>query len=66
MVAKKNHRFLFTLLGLDYFAREENLNLLSEQDLNLCMKESGIKNYKIFYINLFGFKSNFLIFGKIV
>lgn len=63
---KKNHRFLLTLLGLDYFAREENLNLFSEQDLNWCMKESGVKNYEIFYINLLNFKSNFVIFGKIV
>ena len=63
---KNIHRSLLNFIGLNYFAKEENLNLFSEQDLNVCMKESGIKNYKIFYINLLGFKSNFLIFGKIV
>ena len=63
---KNIHRSLLNFIGLNYFAKEENLNLFSEQDLNVCMKESGIKNYEIFYINLLGFKSNFLIFGKIV
>ena len=63
---KNVHRSLLNFIGLNYFAKEENLNLFSEQDLNVCMKESGIKNYEIFYINLLGFKSNFLIFGKIV
>ena len=63
---KNVHRSLLNFIGLNYFAKEENLNLFSEQDLNVSMKESGIKNYEIFYINLLGFKSNFLIFGKIV
>ena len=63
---KNVHRSLLNFIGLNYFAKEENLNLFSEQDLNVCMKESGIKNYEIFYMNLLGFKSNFLIFGKIV
>ena len=63
---KNVHRSLLNFIGLNYFAKEENLNLFSEQDLNVCMKETGIKNYEIFYINLLGFKSNFLIFGKIV
>ena len=63
---KNVHRYLLNFIGLNYFAKEENLNLFSEQDLNVCMKETGIKNYEIFYINLLGFKSNFLIFGKIV
>ena len=63
---KNIHRSLLNFIGLNYFAKEENINLFSEQDLNVCMKESGIKNYEIFYINLLGFKSNFLIFGKIV
>jgi hypothetical protein len=63
---KNIHRSLLNFIGLHYFAKEENLNLFSEQDLNVCMKESGIKNYQIFCTNLLGFKSNFLIFGKIV
>ena len=63
---KNVHRSLLNFIGLNYFAKEENLNLFSEQDLNVCMKESGIKNYEIFYINLLNFKSNFVIFGKIV
>lgn len=63
---KNIHRSLLNFIGLNYFAKEENLNLFSEQDLNLCMKESGVKNYEIFYINLLSFKSNFVIIGKIV
>ena len=63
---KKIHRSLLNFIGLSFFSKEKNLNLFSEQDLNLCLKEAGINNYQIFYINLFGLKSNFLILGKIV
>ena len=51
---------------MSYFSKEENLNLLSENDLKLCLRKSGVQNYKIFYINLLGFKSNFLVFGKLI
>jgi len=58
------HRLLLKLIGLKFFAKEENLNLLSEKNLRLCLKTAGIVEYEILHINLFGFKSNFLVFGK--
>ena len=62
---KKIHRKLLNILNLNFFAKEENLNLMSENDLKLSLSNINIKNYKIFYINLFGFKSNFLVIGKV-
>mgnify|MGYP001315599160 CR=1 FL=1 len=61
---KSIHRKLLNFLSLDFFAKEKNLNLMSENDLKSCLKNTNIKNYKIFYIRLFGFKSNFLVIGE--
>ena len=58
------YRKLLNLIGLKFFAKEENLNLLSENNLKLCLKNAGVIEYEIVYINLFGFKSNLLVFGK--
>ena len=62
---KSMHRKILKLLNLNFFADQNNLNLMSENDLKLCLKENNIINYKIFYIRLFGFKSNFLVIGKV-
>jgi|TARA_B110000114_G_C14965294_1_gene346034 hypothetical protein len=62
---KKFHRKLLSILSLNFFANEDNLNLMSENDLKLCLKKNNINNYKIFYIRLFGCKSNFLVIGQI-
>ena len=62
---KTIHRKLLNILKLNFFAKEENLNLMSENDLKLSLSNTNIKNYKIFYIRLFGFKSNFLVIGKV-
>jgi len=62
---KKVHRKILSFLGLNFFSYEKNLNLLSENDLRLCLKISGITSYKIYYVYLFGFKSNLLVLGKI-
>ncbi|MDB2515221.1 hypothetical protein N9X11_02320 [Candidatus Pelagibacter bacterium] len=62
---KKIHRKLLNILSLKFFAKEDNLNLMSESDLKLSLNNDNIKNYKILYIRLFGFKSNFLVFGEV-
>ena len=62
---KKIYRKLLNMVNLNFFAKEENLNLMSENDLKLRLKNQNIKYYKIFYIRLFGFKSNFIVIGEV-
>jgi hypothetical protein len=54
-----------SLVGLSFYSREENLNLLSKADLIKIMNDLNFKNYKIFNIKLLGFVSNFILIGKI-
>ena len=61
---KKTHRILLQLFGLNFFANEKNLNLLSYNDFNLIMKILGQTNYKIESINFIFFKSNLILIGK--
>ena len=61
---KKIHRRVLIFLGLSFFAEEKNLNLLSEGDFKLIMKELNQKNYVIEYINFFFIKSNLILIGK--
>ena len=62
---KTIHRKILSLIGLKFYAQEENLNLLSKNDLVKFLNNFSNIEYDIRYINLLGFKSNFLIFGKI-
>tara|TARA_B110000914_G_C15336748_1_gene387308 strand:+ start:103 stop:771 length:669 start_codon:yes stop_codon:yes gene_type:complete len=62
---KKIHRKLLNMLNLNFFAKEDNLNLMSENDLKKALTNQNIKKYKIFHIRLFGFKSNFLVIGEV-
>ena len=63
---KNIHRNLLKIVGIKYFDREENLNLLSKNDLKKMMKNFDNKvDYKIKTINLLGFVSNFIIIGEI-
>ena len=64
-LSKKVHKKILSFLKLDFFSKEENLNLLSEKDLKIALKDAGVEEYKIFYIYLMGFRSNFLVLGKI-
>ena len=59
------HRKILSLVGLNFYSREENLNLLSKADLIKIMNDLNFKNYKIFNIKLLGFVSNFILIGKI-
>jgi hypothetical protein len=62
---KKIHRLILKILGLAYFSKEKNLNLLSEKDLVILLNRFQNKiNYSIFYIKWFGVKSNLIIIGK--
>ena len=61
---KKIHRKILKLLNLDFFSKESNLNLLGEKEFIKILNKAGDKNFKIFYISLFGFKSNLIVIGK--
>ena len=60
---KKIHRKILSIFGLDYFAKEENLNLLSINDLRNLLNNFKLIKYKVFYIRFFGFISNYVIVG---
>ncbi len=58
---KKIHRKILNIIGLDFYALEENLNLLSKNDIIKICKELNIKKYKIINHKLFMLTSNFIL-----
>ena len=62
---KKIHRKLLKSLKLEFFSKEENLNLLSKKDLITLLEIVGVNNFKIFDVSLLGFKSNLIVIGKV-
>ena len=62
---KNIHRKILSLIGLKFYSKEENLNLLSLEELKNLLKNFHLIEYEIRSIRLFGFISNFMIFGKI-
>tara|TARA_B100001057_G_C22860665_1_gene954389 strand:+ start:977 stop:1645 length:669 start_codon:yes stop_codon:yes gene_type:complete len=62
---KNFHRKILKILKLDFFSKEENLNLLGKNDLKNLLTVAGANNFKIFYISFLGFKSNYIVIGKI-
>ena len=61
---KKIHRFLLFYLGFKHLSKEENLNLLSQNDLILIMKKLNHNNFIIKNIKLIFFKSNLILIGN--
>tara|TARA_Y100000389_G_C17359224_1_gene462784 strand:- start:130 stop:798 length:669 start_codon:yes stop_codon:yes gene_type:complete len=62
---KKFHRIILKLLKLEFFSKEENLNLLGKKELKSLLFSSGANNFKIFDVSLLGFKSNYIVIGRI-
>lgn len=62
---KNFHRKILKMLKLDFFSKEENLNLLGKNDLKNLLTVAGATNFKIFNVSFLGFKSNFIVIGKI-
>lgn len=58
-------RFYLKITGRNFFSKEENLNLLSDKELEAMIFNLGFK-YKKLHQNLFGFTSNlvYFIFSK--
>jgi len=61
---KKIHRFILKYLGHNFLSKEENLNLLSRNDLITFFCKIPNINYQIKTIKLFGLVSNFIVIGK--
>ena len=55
------HRKILNLFGYSFFAKEENLNLLSEKDLVDHCEKLKIKNYKIIRYKAYFFTSNLIL-----
>ena len=54
---------ILKFLGLSFYANEENLNLLSANELKKMLNNQKI-TYEIKFIKLMFFKSNIIIIGK--
>jgi len=58
---KKVYRKMLQILGMNFLALEENLNLLTKNELKKMCEENGIDNIKIKTARLFGLPSNLLL-----
>ncbi len=63
---KKIHRILLSIIGYKFLSSENNLNLLSSKDFHLIMKEVNHLDFQIKSVNLFLFKSNLILLGKVI
>ncbi|MDR2578300.1 MAG: methyltransferase domain-containing protein [Chitinispirillales bacterium] len=61
---KNIHRKLLRFIGKDFFALEENLNLLTRGGLRGLCEGNGIKRYKILSSTFFGLPSNLLLVAE--
>ena len=60
---KNIHRKILKNIGLTFFSKEENLNLLSKSDFNNFLESEKIKG-EFRYIKFLFFKSNLVFIGK--
>jgi hypothetical protein len=58
---KKIHRFILKKIGLNFFSKESNLNLLSDNKLRNICENLKIKNYTINKIRILGFCTNLVL-----
>ncbi|MDR0665038.1 MAG: class I SAM-dependent methyltransferase [Helicobacteraceae bacterium] len=61
LLPKNIHRKILKFIGKSFFALEENLNLLTKNDLRKLCFENGIPEYKILTVNFLGLPSNLLL-----
>ena len=60
---KSIHRKILNFLGMSFYGKEENLNLLGKKEIENLLNFGNI-TYEIVHIKLLFFKSNFIIIGK--
>jgi hypothetical protein len=61
LLPKKIHRFILKKIGLDFFSKESNLNLLSDYELRNICQNLKIKNFTINKIRILGFCTNLVL-----
>jgi len=57
-------RAVLAALGKDFYAREENLNLLSTRSLRAAAATAGIENVVVKSVSLLGWPTNLLLIGR--
>ncbi len=57
-------RGILRTLGMDFFAREENLNLLSRRDLASLARQAGIERFDVRSALLLGLPTNLLLCAR--
>ena len=60
---KSLYRKILKKINLNFFSKEENLNLLSQSDLTLIMKKLNFEKYEIKKIKFLSFSSNLILIG---
>ena len=63
---KNIHRNVLSILGINFLSKEENLNLLSNNDLLEIMQKLNHSDFEVKKIDFLFFKSNLLLFGKTI
>ena len=61
---KATYRKILNFLGMPFYANEENLNLLSVNELKKLLN-NHITTYEVKFLKLFFFRSNIIIIGRI-
>jgi len=60
----KCYRYILNLIGKQFFAKEDNLNLLSKNDLVKLLYEIKFDRFQIKHIRFLGLKSNILLIAR--
>jgi SAM-dependent methyltransferase len=58
------YRKALAKLGMEFFAAEENLNLLSRRNLADTARAAGIRRFRIASVSLLGLRTNLVLFGR--
>jgi len=61
LLPRKIHQGILCFLGLNFFAKTENLNLLTQKKIKQLLS-TNVFRYKISYNKTFGLKSNIILF----
>lgn len=60
----RTFRAILKLLGRDFFAQEENLNLMSRGTLAAAARKAGIAGFRVESVSLFGWPSNLVLAAR--
>ena len=60
----RTYRKLLSAVGERFYATEENLNLLSRNDLAAAAKAAGIADFEVTSVSLLGWPANLLLISR--